>query len=107
MAAQPRQDRGYAFSRSYQKIGGDGKLQPADSLKVGDRILVTINIKANRAGRLVAIDDPVPSIFEPINPNFKAQSGSAAASLGRDTSESPVDESYADYRVIRGDRVEL
>src|ERR1700745_3300901 len=97
MAAQPRQDRGYAVSRTYQKIGDDGKLQPADSLKVGDRILVTINIKANRAGRLVAIDDPVPSIFEPINPDFIAQSGS----------ESPVDESYADYRVIRGDRVEL
>ena len=97
VADQPRQDRGYAVSRTYQKVGDDGKLQPADDLKVGDRILVTINIRANRAGRLVAIDDPVPSVFEPINPNFKAQSGT----------ESPVDESYADYRVIRGDRVEL
>ncbi|MBV8482761.1 MAG: hypothetical protein JO077_07850 [Verrucomicrobia bacterium] len=94
---QPRQDRGYAVSRTYQKVADDGKLEPADNLKVGDRILVTINIKANRAGRLVAIDDPVPSVFEPINPNFKAQSDS----------QSTADESYADYRVIRGGRVEL
>jgi len=107
VADQPRQDRGYAVSRTYQKVADDGRLAPADNLKVGDRILVTINIKANRAGRLVAIDDPVPSVFEPINPDFKAQSDSATASLGRDTTESPVDESYADYRVIRGDRVEL
>ena len=97
VAEQPRQDRGYAVSRTYQKVADDGKLEPADNLKVGDRILVTINIKSNRAGRLVAIDDPVPSVFEPINPNFKAQT---------DT-QTPVDESYADYRVIRGDRVEL
>jgi alpha-2-macroglobulin len=94
---QPRQDRGYAVSRTYQKVADDGKLEPADNLKVGDRILVTINIKSNRAGRLVAIDDPVPSVFEPINPNFKAQTDG----------QTPVDESYADYRVIRGDRVEL
>jgi alpha-2-macroglobulin len=104
---QPRQDRGYGVTRTYQKVADDGKLQPAENLKVGDRILVTINIKASRAGRLVAIDDPVPSVFEPINPNFKAQSDSATASLGRDRSHSTVDESYADYRVIRGDRVEL
>jgi alpha-2-macroglobulin len=97
VAEQPRQDRGYAVSRTYQKVADDGKLEPADNLKVGDRILVTINIKSNRAGRLVAIDDSVPSIFEPINPNFKAQTDS----------QTPVDESYADYRVIRGDRVEL
>jgi alpha-2-macroglobulin len=94
---QPRQDRGYAVSRTYQKVADDGKLQPADDLKVGDRILVTISIKSNRAGRLVAIDDPVPSLFEPINPNFKAQT---------DT-ESGVDQDYADYRAVRGDRVEF
>jgi uncharacterized protein YfaS (alpha-2-macroglobulin family) len=52
----------------------------------------------------VAIDDPVPSVFEPINPNFKAQTISAAASLGN---ESNAGEDYADYRAIRSDRVEL
>ncbi len=34
---QPRQDRGYAVFRTYQKVGDDGKLEPADNLKVGDQ----------------------------------------------------------------------
>ena len=94
---QPRQDRGYAVFRTYQKVRDDGKLEPADNLKVGDRIAVTINIKSNRAGRLVAIDDPVPAVFEPINPSFRAAA----------TDESAEDLNYADHRVIRGDRVEI
>jgi uncharacterized protein YfaS (alpha-2-macroglobulin family) len=94
---QPRQDRGYSVSRIYQKIDDDGKLAPADHLKVGDRIVVTLNIKSNRAGRLVAIDDPVPAVFEPINPDFRPDSDN----------ESSSDADYADYREIRGDRVEF
>jgi alpha-2-macroglobulin len=96
---QPRQDRGYAVSRSYQKVGDDGKLQPAENFKVGDRILVTLNVKSNRPGRLVAIDDPVPSVFEAINPDFK---------LEEEGTDSPSDDQYyPDYREIRGDRVQF
>jgi uncharacterized protein YfaS (alpha-2-macroglobulin family) len=96
---QPRQDRGYAVSRSYQKVGDDGKPQPAENFKVGDRILVTLNVKSNRPGRLVAIDDPVPSVFEAINPDFKLeQAGADSAS---------DDQYYIDYREIRGDRVQF
>jgi alpha-2-macroglobulin len=97
VAEQPRQDRGYAVFRTYQRVGDDGKLQPADDLKVGDRIVVTINIKSHRAGRLVAIDDPVPAVFEPINPNFRPATAD----------ESETDQDYTDYRAIRGDRVEF
>jgi alpha-2-macroglobulin len=96
---QPRQDRGYAVSRSYQKISDDGKLQPAENFRVGDRILVTLNVKSNRPGRLVAIDDPVPSIFEAINPDYKLDEASADIR--------PDEEDYADYREIRGDRVQF
>ncbi len=96
---QPPQDRGYAVSRSYQKVGDDGKLQPAENFRVGDRILVTLNVKSNRPGRLVAIDDPVPSVFEAINPDYKLDEASA------DTPSD--DEDYADYREIRGDRVQF
>jgi alpha-2-macroglobulin len=94
---QPRQDRGYSVSRSYQKINDDGKLTPAENLQVGDRIVVTLNIKANRAGRLVAIDDPMPAIFEPINPDFRPENEGTPS----------VDQDYADYREIRGNRVEF
>jgi uncharacterized protein YfaS (alpha-2-macroglobulin family) len=96
---QPRQDRGYAVSRSYQKVGDDGKLEPAQDLKVGDRILVTLNVKSNRPGRLVAIDDAVPSVFEAINPDFRPDDPSASASADY--------EDYADYREIHGDRVQF
>ncbi len=96
---QPRQDRGYAVSRSYQKIGDDGKLQPATEFRVGDRILVTLNVKSNRPGRLVAIDDPVPSVFEAINPNFRPDNAG--------TNTPAEDEDYADYREIHGDRVQF
>jgi len=96
---QPPQDRGYAVSRSYQKVGDDGKLQPAENFRVGDRILVTLNVKSNRPGRLVAVDDPVPSVFEAINPDYKLDEASA------DTPSD--DEDYADYREIRGDRVQF
>jgi uncharacterized protein YfaS (alpha-2-macroglobulin family) len=99
VSKQPRQDRGYAVSRSYEKVGDDGKLQPAESFRVGDRILVTLNVKSNRPGRLVAIDDPVPSVFEALNPDFKLDE--ASAETGSD------DENYADYREIRGDRVQF
>ena len=94
---QPRQDRGYSVSRVYQKIDDDGKLAPAENLKVGDRIVVTLNIKSNRAGRLVAIDDPVPAIFEPINPAFRPDTGEEL-SPGQD---------YADFREIRDNHVEF
>jgi uncharacterized protein YfaS (alpha-2-macroglobulin family) len=96
---QPRQDRGYAVSRSYQKLGDDGKLEPAQDLKVGDRILVTLNVKSNRPGRLVAIDDAVPSVFEAINPDFRPDDLSASTAADY--------EDYADYREIRGDRVQF
>jgi uncharacterized protein YfaS (alpha-2-macroglobulin family) len=96
---QPRQDREYAVSRTYQKVSDDGKLEPVQDLRVGDRIVVTLNVKSNRSGRLVAIDDPVPSIFEAINPDFKPeQTGANAGSQGQD---------YVDYREIRGDRVQF
>ena len=94
---QPRQDRGYSVSRVYQKIDDDGKLAPAKNLKVGDRIVVTLNIKSDRAGHLVAIDDPVPAIFEPINPAFRPDAGEEL-SPGQD---------YADFREIRDNHVEF
>ncbi|MEO7319398.1 MAG: alpha-2-macroglobulin family protein, partial [Chthoniobacteraceae bacterium] len=91
VVAQPRQDRGYAVSRSYQKIAGDGALQPATDLQVGDRVLVTLRLETPQPGHFVAIDDPLPAILEAINPDFRAQGGEEF--------------SRADYREIRADRV--
>ena len=93
VAAQPRQDRGYAVSRVYQKIGGDGSLQPAKDLRVGDRVLVTLRIETRVPGHFVAIDDPLPAVLDAVNPDFRTQGADA-----RETDR-------ADYREIRADRV--
>ncbi len=97
VAAQPRQDRGYAVSRTYQEIAADGSLRDATDLEVGDRVLVTLRIATPRPGHFVAIDDPLPAILEAINPEFRTQQAGEGAAL---------DQAWtADYREIRADRV--
>ncbi len=97
LGEQPRQDRGYSVSRRYSKIGADGTPGPATGLKVGDRVLVTLRVESSLPGSFVAIDDPLPSILEAVNPDFKS----------RRTGEDPgmVSEGSSNYREIRADRV--
>lgn len=96
VAAQPRQDRGYAVSRSYRKLTDDGALAEAKDLKVGDRVLVTLRVETPRPGHFVAIDDPLPAILEAVNPAFKSRAAAdPAGSL----------EWAADHREMRADRV--
>ncbi len=97
LTEQPRQDRGYAVSRAYQKIASDGSLRDATGLEVGDRVLVTLRIETPRPGHFVAIDDPLPAILEAIHPEFHSQQAGEGGSL---------DHAWAaDYREIRADRV--
>lgn len=70
LGEQPRQDRGFAVARSYQKIANDGSLQPAEDLRVGDRVVVTLRLETTRSAWFVALDDSLPSILEAINPAF-------------------------------------
>jgi uncharacterized protein YfaS (alpha-2-macroglobulin family) len=95
VALQPRQDRGYSVSRSYFKIGADGKMQEARDLVVGDRVMVVLRLETSVPGHFVAIDDPLPSILEAVNPEFKSQD------VGGATGEAW----QSDYREIRADRV--
>jgi len=96
-AEQPRQDRGYAVSRSYRKIGDDGKLAEPKDLKVGDRIIVTLRVETVRPGHFVAIDDPLPAIFEAVNPAFRSQELGGGEMAGSD--------GLSDYHEVRSDRV--
>jgi uncharacterized protein YfaS (alpha-2-macroglobulin family) len=96
-AAQPRQDRGYAVSRTYRKLADDGSLVEAGDLKVGDRILVTLRVETTRPGHFVAIDDPLPAIFQAVNPAFQSQQVGGADATTREWA--------SDYREMRADRV--
>jgi alpha-2-macroglobulin len=93
---QPRQDRGYTITRRYAKLGDDGKLSGAENLRVGDRVLVTLDIAVPRRAMYLAVEDPLPSVFEAINPAFKSQDVVAGETLGT--------EWVSDYRELRTDR---
>jgi uncharacterized protein YfaS (alpha-2-macroglobulin family) len=95
VARQPRQDRGFAVSRGYQKFEDDGSLSPAADLRVGDRVLVTLRVETTRPAHFVAIDDPLPAVLEAVNPAFRTR----RAALLEES------ETAADHREMRSDRV--
>lgn len=94
--AQPPQDRGYSIRRTYQKIADDGTLAPLEETRVGDRVLVSLTIEIRDRANYIAIDDPLPSIFEAVNPEFKSQATAGAGQSGSSF--------YCDYRELREDR---
>jgi uncharacterized protein YfaS (alpha-2-macroglobulin family) len=93
---RPRQDRGYAITRRYFKLGDDGKLSAAENLRVGDRVLVTLDVDVRRRATYLAVEDPLPGVFEAINPAFKSQEVAAGETLGT--------EWVSDYHELREDR---
>jgi uncharacterized protein YfaS (alpha-2-macroglobulin family) len=93
---QPRQNRGYTITRRYAKLGDDGKLSAAENLRVGDRVLITLDISVPRRATYLAVVDPLPGVFEAINPAFKSQEVAAGETLGT--------EWVSDYKELRTDR---
>ena len=93
---QPRQNRGYTITRRYAKLEDDGKLTGAENLRVGDRVLITLDIAVPRRATYLAVADPLPGMFEAINPAFKSQEVAAGETLGT--------EWVSDYRELRTDR---
>jgi uncharacterized protein YfaS (alpha-2-macroglobulin family) len=77
-----RADRGYTITRRYQKVEDDGSLAAPLDLRVGDRVLVTLEVSVPHRAEYLAIDDPLPANFEAINPNFTSQSAQGEALAG-------------------------
>jgi len=97
LGEQPRQDRGFAVSRSYRKISADGSLAPADDLRVGDRVIVTLRVESTRPAHFVAIDDPLPSVLEAVNPEFVSRQSGESGPGG--------DNFWLSHCEVRSDRV--
>lgn len=85
---QPAQDHGYLLKRRYSKVEDDGTLSEAKDLRVGDRVLVTLDLECRQNATYVAVDDPLPAILEAINPNFKSQETRAGEQVGTEWSDS-------------------
>jgi uncharacterized protein YfaS (alpha-2-macroglobulin family) len=67
---QPIAINGLLIDRIYEKIHSDGKSKFLSEPKVGDLIRVTL---PKDGSRYLAIVDPLPSIFETVNNDFKSQ----------------------------------
>ena len=76
----PRQDRGFGLQRRYERLDDDNQPRDLTGLRVGDRVLVTLNLTVHEEALYVAVDDALPSIFEAVNPEFKTQETRSAAS---------------------------
>ena len=99
VAQQPRQDQGFGLQRRYERLDDDNHPQDAHGLRVGDRVLVTLDLAVHETARYVAVDDALPSILEAVNPEFKTQeAGPRGTAAGNDA------EWLSSFREIRKDR---
>jgi hypothetical protein len=93
---QPRQDRGFALQRRYELVADDGARREFKDARVGDRVLVTLRLEVRQVAHFVAVDDPLPALFEAVNPAFTSR----ATAAGDDVGENWV----SDFRELRADR---
>lgn len=68
-------DKGFLVSRIYEKKNDRGEWNPTNDFQVGDLVRVTLTVqkKDQTPARYLAIEDYVPSAFEPINPVLTSQ----------------------------------
>jgi uncharacterized protein YfaS (alpha-2-macroglobulin family) len=92
------ENKGYGITRSYAKLLPDGNTQGLDNLRVGDMIIVRLIIDSPGPGRYLAINDPLPSVFEAINPEFDTENVHVEAV------PEGVEDWFCDYRELRTDR---
>ncbi len=94
------ENNGFAIKRTYEKVEIDGSIKPAENLKVGDLILVTLDVNIpNERETYLAIDDALPAIFEAVNPDFKT------SETQRVNAQRQTRSLYATHSEIRKDRV--
>jgi len=92
------ENHGFSLVRSYTRLAGDGSVAEDQRLVAGDKVLVTLVLNASADSEYVAIEDPLPALFEPINPDLATQAAGGAALAGFDNSY------LQSYRELREDR---
>ena len=104
VAGRPRardfagENHGYSIARDYRKVLPDGSTEPAENLRVGDLVQVSLGIELGGNDRYLAIEDPLPSVFEPMNPDYESQNA---------RQDGPFDDYepwFCDHRELRADR---
>jgi uncharacterized protein YfaS (alpha-2-macroglobulin family) len=93
------ENKGYAITRTYEKLNMDGTTAGIDDLRVGDMVVVSLAIEIGGGDRYLAIDDPLPAVFEAINPEFASMNEREGGQLPDGTQAW-----FCDHREIRSDR---
>lgn len=93
------ENKGYSIERTYQKLEQDGTMKDVKDLRVGDMVVVSLEIEIGGGDRYLAINDPLPSVLEAINPEFDTQNEREGEQLPEG-----VDAWFCDHREIRADR---
>lgn len=88
--------RGFALSRTYAKLDEDNRELPAEGLRTGDRVVVTLDIHAPEGGEWTAIEDPLPALLEPVQAVFRTERAAGAP---------PEPAWNSDFREMRLDRM--
>ncbi|HEV7502982.1 MAG TPA: MG2 domain-containing protein, partial [Vicinamibacteria bacterium] len=73
--ALPAVDQGFRIERSYATGTGEA---PATSFKAGDLVRVTLTLRLTKERRYVAVTDPLPAGFEPVESWFATTAGDLA-----------------------------
>lgn len=95
---QPVANNGLSVDRIYERIHGDGSAEILTEPQVGDLIRVTLRVTLPKDDtRYLVIEDPLPSLFETVNSDFKSQS----AAIGTPTSENDWRVSHSELRTDR------
>lgn len=95
-------DEGFSIRRSYHGLNDKNELQPPSELKVGDRVLVRLEIGTREPARYVALEDRLPANLEVIRPEFKT---SGAERAEKEMVPSRLVTWNSDYKEVRGDQV--
>ena len=92
-------DKGYAITRTYEKVNNNGTLEAITdtNLTAGDLVLVTLSVGVKEQVSYIAIDDPLPAILEAQQETFDTAQTSAKVSLKTELGSS--------YKEIRDERV--
>jgi uncharacterized protein YfaS (alpha-2-macroglobulin family) len=85
---------GFQIQRTFQRLDAQNQPGPVEDLRVGDRVLVTLRIDAAEAAAYVAIEDPLPSILEPVQGVFRTEG-----------TRNALPELSFDHREVRTDRM--
>ena len=95
---QPVATNGLSVDRLYYRVNPDGSAEPLTEPKVGDLVRVSLRVTLPKDDtRYLVIEDPLPSVFETVNTDFKSQS----SGLGIRTSENDWNVSHSELRSDR------